>query len=98
MKATCGKYNFETVQTTFWSALSIVKICVTVSYTHLKFSGLEVIQSVLPMETSSFEHTFNFITEWIRNKFTMSYYRENAHILQFPSKTDLADLSVVQKL
>ncbi len=42
------------------------------------------------------QQTFNFVTEWIRNKMTMSYYRENAHILHLPSQAKLPDLSILK--
>ncbi len=41
-------------------------------------------------------HTSNFVTEWIHNKMTMSYYRENDHILCLPSQAKLPGFSVLK--
>ncbi len=39
-------------------------------------------------------HTFNFVTECLHNNKVMPYYRENEHILQFPSSASILHLPV----
>ncbi len=73
----------------------IGKIYATVLYKQLRSNLLEVIPTAVPMWIYFLiQHTFNFVTEWIYNKMTMSYYREDTHILRLPSQVILPDLSI----
>ncbi len=34
-----------------------------------------------------FVYTYNFVTEWLKNKLSIPFYQEGLHILRFPSST-----------
>ncbi len=94
LKVIIRVYNRETIHTTY--SFSIVKredICDCVIQT----TEIQLIGSHTNCSTKGnffIHNTFNFVTKWIYNKGTMSYYRENAHILHLPSQAKVPDLRV----
>ncbi len=94
LKITCGKYSRETIRHSH--SLSIIKHtdacdCIIQSVEIQLIGGHSNCTS-----NGNFiiYHTFNFVTEWLHNNKVMPYYRENEHILQFPSSASIPHLPV----
>ncbi len=87
LKITCGKYSRETISHSH--SVSIIKH--TVVWLHNTVSGHSNYTS-----NGNFIifYTFNFVTEWLHNSKVMPYYRENEHILRFPSSASIPHLPV----
>ncbi len=96
MRVTCGLFNHETVRSAY--SVSIINrknLCNCLIQT----SEIQLIGSHANCSSKRnilIRHTFNFVTEWIRNKKTMSYYRENVDISHLPGQAKLPDLSVLK--
>ncbi len=92
--AICGVYNNETIRTTY--SVRIIKREDLCDYV-IQTTETQLIGSHTNCSTNGnfhIHHTFNFVTKWIYNTGTMSYYKENAHILCLPSQAKVIDLSV----
>ncbi len=94
LQRTCGKYNHETTRTTY--SVSIIN-CRDLCNCVLQTSEIQLIGSHSNSTSKGnfvVQYTFNLVTEWIHSKSTMSYYRENVHILRLPSQAKLPDLNI----
>ncbi len=98
IKITCEKYNRESVCETHSVSVSIIKrqdVCDCVIQT----TEIQLIGSQSNCSSNGnfiIYHTFNFITEWLSNKFTMPYYRKKEHILTLPGQSKLPAINVLQ--
>ncbi len=96
LKVTCGLYNHESIHSAY--SVSIVnrkELCDCIIHTtEIQLIGSH--SNCCSNGNFTIYHMFNFFTECIYNKMTMSYYRENVHILRLPSQAKLPGFSVLK--
>ncbi len=96
LKVTCGLYNWETTRSTYSASFVNRKdLCDC----FIQTAEIQLIGSHSNCSSNgNFDiyYTFNFVTEWIYNKMTMSCYWENDHILSLPSQAKLLGFSVLK--
>ncbi len=96
LKITCGKYSRETIHHPY--SVSIIK------WTHacecvIQSLEIQLIGSHTNCSSNVnfiIYHTYNFVTEWLHNKFVMPYYQEKEHILLLPSSASILKLNLVK--
>ncbi len=94
LKITCGKYSSKTIRNSH--SVSIIKrtdVCdCIIQSVEIQLIGCH--SNCTSNGNFTIYHTFNFVTEWLHNNKVMPYYRENEHILRFPSSASIPHLPV----